>query len=131
MAAARRGCQCLASREHCDRGTPRPYDHPALLESAWMDSPLPEFRVPLSRVQPGMVLARNIEQSGVLLLRHGMELDDELIARLHEHGVRSLYVNFTDADVETYKRLLIGEDSPPTYERLVDLTREVFIELIP
>jgi hypothetical protein len=96
-----------------------------------MDSPLPEFRVPLTHVQPGMVLARNVEQGGVLLLRHGLELDQERIDRLQEHGVRSLYVNFTDADIDTYKRLLIGDDAPPTYERLVDLAREVFIELIP
>jgi hypothetical protein len=96
-----------------------------------MEARQPEFRIPLSYAESGMVLARNVEQQGVLLLRHGSTLDEERIEQLRGHGVSSLYVSFGDDDIDHYKRMLVGDETPPTYERLVELAREVFVDLIP
>lgn len=78
-----------------------------------------------------MVLARNLELHGQMLLRFGIELDQERIEKLREMGVTHLFVHFSNEDLETYKGLLIHQDNPPSYERLVSLAQESFREAIP
>jgi HD-GYP domain-containing protein (c-di-GMP phosphodiesterase class II) len=91
----------------------------------------PDFRVPIDKVVPGMVLARNLEFKGQLLLRYGISLDQEKIERLRDLGVSNVHVHFENADLEMYKDLLITQDSPPTYERLVEMVHTTFLEFIP
>jgi HD-GYP domain-containing protein (c-di-GMP phosphodiesterase class II) len=91
----------------------------------------PEFRVPLNKVLPGMVLSRNLEHNGQLLLRYGVELDDDRIHKLSQLGVSYIHIHFNNEDIVTYKNLLVNQDSPPSYERLLDLTRRMMIDLIP
>ncbi len=78
-----------------------------------------------------MVLARNLEFRGQLLLRYGIALDQEKIERLQDLGVGYIYVHFENADLNLYKELLITQDSPPTYERLMDIVNAAFQEFIP
>jgi len=78
-----------------------------------------------------MVLSRNLEHRGQMLLRFGSELDEERIERLREMGVAYVFVHFDDDDLKMYKELLVHQDNPPTYERLVDLARQTFFEFIP
>lgn len=91
----------------------------------------PEFRVPIDRVVPGMVLSRNLEHRGTLLLRFGVELDEEKLTRIAAMGVPYLHVHFANQDLRLLKELLIAQDNPPSYERLVGLVREAFYEFIP
>ena len=78
-----------------------------------------------------MVLARNLEFRGQLLLRHGITLDQERIERLRELGIGHLNVHFDNADISLYKDLLVEQDCPPTYERLTELVHDSFREFIP
>ena len=78
-----------------------------------------------------MVLSRNLEHRGTLLLRFGVELDDEKLARIANMGVTYLYVHFANQDLHLLKELLIAQDNPPSYERMVGLVRESFYEFIP
>lgn len=49
--------------------------------------------MPISMCQPGMRLAKSIfSDDGIVLLAEGMELTGSYIRRLHEHGIRYLYV---------------------------------------
>jgi HD-GYP domain-containing protein (c-di-GMP phosphodiesterase class II) len=91
----------------------------------------PEFVVPIAKAVPGMVLSRNLEQNGQMLLRYGMELDRERIDKLAQLGVMQVYVHFSNTDLLLYKDLLISQDSPPSYERLLDLARTTMLSLVP
>lgn len=91
----------------------------------------PEFRVPVGKALPGMVLSRNLEHNGQLLLRHGIELDQERIEKLNSLGVTHLHIHFSNDDLRTYKELLVQQDSPPSYERLLQLSRGSLLELVP
>lgn len=91
----------------------------------------PEFRVPVSKAVPGMVLSRNLEHNGQLLLRHGIELDQERIDKLGSLGVSHVHIHFTNDDLRTYKELLVQQDSPPSYERLLHLCRSSLLEFVP
>ncbi|MCC7479815.1 HD domain-containing protein [bacterium] len=92
---------------------------------------LPEFRVPIERAVPGMVLSRNLEHRGQMLLRHNSTLDSALIERLREQQVDYIYIHFSDQDVEFYKRLVLNHDNPPTYEGMGRMLRDAFWELVP
>lgn len=87
--------------------------------------------MPVSKAVPGMVLARNLEHHGQLLLRYGVELDEERITKLQEMGVGTLHIHFTNDDLTTYKELLVHQDSPPSYERLLNLARSAVLEFVP
>ena len=78
-----------------------------------------------------MILARNLEYHGQLLLRHGIELDRDRIEKLGSLGVTHLHIHFANEDLETYKQLLIHQDTPPSYERLLSLSRDSLLEFIP
>jgi HD-GYP domain-containing protein (c-di-GMP phosphodiesterase class II) len=78
-----------------------------------------------------MVLARNLEHRGQMLLRFGVELDQERIDKLRELGVAYLYVHFSNEDLATYKGLLVHQDNPPSYERLIGMAQAAFMESIP
>jgi hypothetical protein len=78
-----------------------------------------------------MVLSRNLEYRGQMLLRFGVELDQDRIERLREIGVTHLHVHFNNEDLGLYKDLLISQDNPPSYERLLELARDTFYEFIP
>lgn len=87
--------------------------------------------MPIGKAVPGMVLARNLELNGQLLLRHGIELDQDRIDKLANMGITYLHIHFTNDDLVTYKDLLVHQDSPPSYERLLTLTRDSLLEFIP
>lgn len=78
-----------------------------------------------------MILSRNLEASGQLLLRHGLELDSERIEKIKQFGISHVYIHFSDQDLALYKNLLTTQDGPPSYERLIELSRETFMEFIP
>jgi len=78
-----------------------------------------------------MILARNLEMNGQLLLRHGLELDEERLQKLRQIGVTKLFIHFGDDDLDTYKDLLVTQDTPPSYERLLRLTRDAMLEFVP
>jgi hypothetical protein len=78
-----------------------------------------------------MVLARNLEYRGQMLLRFGIELDQERIDKLREMGITHLYVHFSNEDLATYKSLLVHQDNPPSYEKLIELAQSAFQESIP
>jgi len=91
----------------------------------------PEFQVPIAKAVPGMILSRNLEFNGQLLLRYGMELDSERIEKLRQIGISRLHIHFSNQDLKLYKSLLTSQDSPPSYERLVELARDVILEFVP
>lgn len=91
----------------------------------------PEFRVPVGKAVPGMVLSRNLEFNGQLLLRHGIELDQDRIDKLSSLGVTHVHIHFSNDDLQVYKELLVQQDSPPSYERLLTLSRATLLEFIP
>ncbi|MCH7471812.1 HD domain-containing protein [bacterium] len=91
----------------------------------------PDFKVPIDKVLPGMVLARNLQHDGQMLLRHGLEMDSERIEKLKEMGVAHLYIQFNTEDVDLYKEYLTRQASPPDYESLVETARASFLETIP
>lgn len=91
----------------------------------------PDFRVPLSKVAPGMTLGRNLEFGGRLLLRYGAILDTERIEKLSKFGVDYVHVVFSDGDLDIYKSLLCSQDKNPHYEHLHRLIHETFLEQVP
>ena len=78
-----------------------------------------------------MVLARNLEHRGQMLLRFGIELDQDRIDRLRDLGVTHLFVHFSNEDLDTYRGLLVHQDSPPSYEKLAELARDTVLGFIP
>lgn len=59
------------------------------------------FRLAADQLQPGMVVARNVfSANGTLLLAHDVILDDNLIARLGNLKIDSVYVRHPLCDVE-------------------------------
>ena len=62
---------------------------------------MPVLRVTVHQAMPGMVLAAQIAHPampGVALLQRGFTLEQRVIARLHEFGVRDMWVEFPGMD---------------------------------
>jgi len=78
-----------------------------------------------------MVLSRNLVHNGQMLLRYGIELDQPRIDKLGELGVRHLHIHFARDDLHTYKEILLSQDNPPSYEKLVELSQVSMHEFIP
>lgn len=91
----------------------------------------PEFRVPVGKAVPGMVLSRNLELRGATLLRFGTRLTQDHLLRLQEMGVETLHVHFGDEDVGTFKQLLLAGSQPPDREAFADIARLALREFIP
>lgn len=91
----------------------------------------PEFRIPVGKAVPGMLLSRNLELRGATLLRHGTRLTHDHLQRLREMGVETLLVQFGDEDVGTFKQLLISGAAAPERDEFAELARIALREFIP
>jgi HD-GYP domain-containing protein (c-di-GMP phosphodiesterase class II) len=91
----------------------------------------PEFLLPIAQVKPGMELSRNVILRGATLLRYSTILDDELIDRLKGLGIQVLHVHLSDSDFDSFKAILLAQDTPPPYESVMHGIAEAFLLGIP
>jgi HD-GYP domain-containing protein (c-di-GMP phosphodiesterase class II) len=91
----------------------------------------PEFLLPIAQVKAGMELSRNVILRGATLLRYSTILDDELIDRLKGLGIQVLHVHLSDSDFQSFKQILLAQDTPPPYESAMRGISEAFLLGIP
>jgi hypothetical protein len=93
--------------------------------------PAPEFRVPLSKLACGMVLAKQVTYGASPLLSAGAVLDESLIEKLRSFHVDYAVVRFDDGDIPTVKRLIVGLDEPPPPEEVSKTSRDFLMNAVP
>lgn len=93
--------------------------------------PAPEFRVPLSKLATGMVLAKPVTYGASPLLSAGAVLDETLIEKLRGFHIDHAFVRFDDGDIPTVKRLIVGLDEPPPPGEVSKASRDFLSNSVP